>query len=100
MTRVIERLDHLPDVSADIASEARTRAGEGAAPREFFEWLAQATSTSDEPAEPIDCDCGAALIDPATWRGRAIVRCGVCGSRWGVEVTGAEEWSQWGLDAS
>jgi hypothetical protein len=32
------------------------------------------------------------------WRGRATVRCAVCGSRWGVEVEGEETESIWYID--
>jgi hypothetical protein len=51
-----------------------------------------------EPAEPVDCVCGAALLDPGSWRGRAVVRCGRCGRRWAVEVGHAQSWSRWSAD--
>ena len=59
---------------------------------------AEAAAPPAAPAEPVDCHCGAALLDPAMWHGRGIVRCGHCGARWGVDVTDAETWSLWSLE--
>ena len=98
VNQALERLGESPDVLPTLVAEARTRIAAGASPTEFFAWLATAATKMDKPSEPMDCDCGAALIDPTTWRGRAIVRCEECGSRWGVEVEDAETWSQWALD--
>jgi hypothetical protein len=35
------------------------------------------------------------VLVEASWRGRATVRCTVCGARSGVEVRSEEEWSHW-----
>ncbi len=48
-------------------------------------WLQERLKALDPPRKPPACDCGEPLVD-AAWRGRATVRCSVCGSRWGVEV--------------
>lgn len=94
----LAHLDGSPDVPVDLAVEARALAETGVPPTEFLTWLAGATRSGDGPSEPIDCGCGAALLDPATWTGRAIVRCGACGSRWGIEVVDSESRSRWMLD--
>lgn len=96
----VERLGHSPEISSDLAAEARTRAAQEPSPRSFFEWLANKLRDRVPHPEPIDCDCGAALLDPSEFSGSAIVRCGLCGARWGIEVQDADSWSQWSLDAS
>jgi len=43
----------------------------------------------------IECD---AVLLGDEWRGRAIVRCGACGTRNGVEVPDADQQTVWSLD--
>ena len=96
---VLDRLPHLPDTPEILRAQAAQRA-EQLSPREFFTWLADTVrkAQQSEPAEPLWCDCGAGLLDPSAWAGRAAVHCDRCGARWGVEVTDAETWSMWSLD--
>ena len=43
------------------------------------------------------CQCGEPLVGVA-WRGRATIRCRVCGSRWGVDVIDDKTESCWSID--
>lgn len=83
VAEVVDRLQQSSDVPPEVASQALARAA-GGSPHQFFEWLASSL-TQPDAIEPIGCDCGAALLDPSQWHGRATVRCGACGARWGVD---------------
>lgn len=94
----VERLAQSREVPPEVAAAARVRAESTPSPRAFFEWLAATLTPRATDPEPIDCDCGAALIDPSDFSGRATVRCGRCGARWGIEVENSDSWSRWSLD--
>jgi hypothetical protein len=57
-------------------------------------WVEERLKEMEPPRRAPECDCGAELVDVA-WRGRATVRCAVCGSRWGVEVNDDSSESYW-----
>ena len=59
-------------------------------------WLEQRLKEREPPREPPTCICGEVLVD-VSWRGRATVRCSVCGSRWGVDVVDEETESLWAV---
>ena len=59
-------------------------------------WLQERLEALGPPRRPPTCDCGEPLVDIA-WRGRATVRCSVCGSRWGVEVIDEGTESFWAI---
>jgi hypothetical protein len=64
--------------------------------RRGMRWVEARLSELEPAREPPACDCGEPLVDVA-WRGRATVRCAVCGSRWGVEVIDEETESLWNI---
>jgi hypothetical protein len=64
--------------------------------RQGMVWLEQRLEEMEPPRKPPTCDCGEALVE-ANWRGRATVRCSVCGSRWGLEVAEEESESMWAI---
>jgi hypothetical protein len=59
-----------------------------------MKWLEERMKELEPPRQPPECQCGEALVD-ADWRGRATVRCTVCGARWGVAVIDEENESLW-----
>ena len=61
-----------------------------------MEWVQQRLEELRPPRQPPSCDCGEPLVG-LDWRGRATVRCGVCGSRWGLDVRSEQEESIWGI---
>ena len=73
-------------------AEERLRSDVGAG----MEWLGQQLQRLEPPRTPPTCDCGEPLVR-LEWRGRATVRCSVCGSRWGVEVVGEQRESRWNI---
>lgn len=76
----------------DLVDEADRRLR--ADPRIGMRWLEEQLKALTPPRKPPTCSCGEALID-VSWRGRATIRCSVCGSRWGVEVVDEETESLW-----
>lgn len=62
--------------------------------RAGMQWLEERMKELEPPRKAPECQCGEPLVD-AAWRGRATVRCSVCGSRWGVEVVDEETESIW-----
>jgi hypothetical protein len=71
---------------ADVRLRADLRIG--------MAWVHERLTEMEPPRKPPQCSCGAELVDVA-WRGRATVRCAVCGSRWGVEVNDDSSESFW-----
>lgn len=61
-----------------------------------MEWPGRQLQRLEPPRKPPTCDCGEPLVS-LEWRGRATVRCSVCGSRWGVEVVGEQRESLWNI---
>lgn len=59
-------------------------------------WVEQRLKEREPPRKPPTCSCGEVLVD-VSWRGRATIRCSVCGSRWGVDVVDEETESLWAL---
>jgi hypothetical protein len=78
----------------DLVDEAEHRVR--ADVRIGMRWVTEQLKALTRPRRPPTCDCGEALVDTA-WRGRATVRCSICGSRWGVEVVDEENESLWAL---
>jgi len=81
-------LDHALVDEADRRLRADLPAG--------MRWLREQLKALDPPRKPPACDCGEPLVD-TDWRGRATIRCSVCGSRWGVEVIDEGTESLWSI---
>jgi hypothetical protein len=81
------------DAALVAEAEQRLRANASRGMR----WVEARLIELEPPRKPPECDCGEPLVD-ADWRGRATVRCNVCGSRWGVEVIDAETESLWAIN--
>jgi hypothetical protein len=96
---MLRRLALLSDVPAELLDRARERWARNRDPKSFLPWLNETLSALEAP-ETVACDCGEELVDVARWRGRAVVRCEVCGTRWGVEVESPERYAYWLLDIS
>jgi hypothetical protein len=84
----------LMGLDTDLVDEADRRLRSD--PSEGMHWLEQGLKERQPPRKPPTCSCGDVLID-VSWRGRATVRCGACGSRWGVEVVDEETESLWAI---
>ncbi len=76
-----------------VSRNARRRWQESADLDSWVSWFSEACG-SDGPTDRIYCDeCGADLVDPEGWRGRAVVRCGFCDARWDIMVRDPAWWS-------
>ena len=64
--------------------------------RAGMRWLDERLKELEPPRKPPTCQCGEPLVG-VEWRGRATVRCTVCGARWGVEVIDEETESLWAV---
>jgi hypothetical protein len=74
-----------------VEFEQRAAADYWAAQRWVQEWLAAL------PHAPVwECECGEALV-PDDWKGRATIRCDVCGRRWGLDAHEGGGGQLWGV---
>ena len=90
---IVDRLRFM-GLDRDLVDEADRRLRTD--PRLGMRWVEQRLKEREAPRKPPTCSCGDVLVDDS-WRGRATVRCSVCGSRWGVEVVDEETESLWAV---
>lgn len=89
----VDRL-RLMGLDRDLVDEADRRLRTD--PALGMRWLEQRLNEREPPRKPPTCSCGEVLVD-VSWRGRATIRCSVCGSRWGVDVVDEETESLWAV---
>lgn len=89
----IERAGRAGVLPLDVSRNARRRWQESPDLDAWVAWFTASCGTTS-PSELIYCDeCGADLVDPEKWRGRATVRCGFCQARWQIIVRDPAWWS-------
>lgn len=95
---VEEFVDRLKFMGLDqeFLSEAEARLSANA--RRGMKWVEDELRELEPPRKPPSCsECGEPLVDDV-WRGRATVRCTVCGARWGIQVNKDGSECQWQID--